>query len=225
MNQYEKSIFALYEKLNIGKSDFCLKCRNENSDLSLPVSIWQVGDAYPDSQYKVLFVGKVARGNPGVQYHNFMDATNRADELYENAGWAYWNYTKAIANMLYSENAWEQIAFTNMVKCNNSGTIDTATDSMKGICVNILREELKILRPKNIVIYTGSGYDAQIESLFDKITLSKSQDVYIGAKKMNSWTFIGTIDNNQSKVIRVGHPERMKKIDYVNHIADYIMDN
>ena len=152
-----------------------------------------------------------------------MDATERADELYQNAGWAYWNYTKTIAERIYNENAWEKIAFTNMVKCNNSDTIDTTTDSMRDFCLSVLKEEIKILKPKNIVFYT-KGYDNQIEKLFDAVLDSETKEVFIGKKKMRSWTFRGMIDNNLSRVIRVGHPERMKKEDYVNHIVNFIKD-
>ncbi len=135
---------------------------------------------------------------------------------------AYWNYTKEIANSLYDKNAWEQIAFTNMVKCNNSDTIDTTTDSMRDLCLPILRKEIEILKPMNIVFYT-KGYDAQIEKLFDTISDSITKFVEIGKKKMSSWTFDGVIGNNTSRVIRVGHPERMKKDAYVSHIVNYIV--
>lgn len=170
MNKYEKQIFELYKKLNIGKSGACFECRKQNADLSLPISIQQVGDKYYESPYRVLFVGKTARGATGTKCGNFWDATGTADELYNNVGWAYWSYTKAIADELYPKNAWEKIAFTNMVKCNNSNTIDTATDSMKEFCLPIIKEEIKVLLPKNIVFYTNNVYDSQIENLFDKIT-------------------------------------------------------
>lgn len=222
MNKSEKKIFELYKKLNIGEASSCMTCRKQNHNLSAPISIWQVGNEYYDSQYRVLFVGKTARGEAGIKCGSFMDATKAADELYDNVGWAYWNYTKAITNSLYSEAAWEKVAFTNMVKCNNSDTVDTATDSMKNFCLPIFREEIKILQPKNIVFYTKDGYDEQIKILFDVITHSKFEDVNIGQKKMNSWTFEGIIENNKSRVIRVGHPERMKKDDYVKHITEYI---
>lgn len=221
MNKNEKKIFEIYKKINIGKSEICQKCRELNPSLFLPVSIWQVGDKYYDSKYRVLFVGKVARDAPGVKCGGFMDATQRADELYQNVGWAYWNYTKGIANNLYDENAWEKIAFTNMVKCNNSFTVDTTTTSMRDFCLHVIKEEIKALEPKNIVFYT-KGYDAQIEKLFDLITNSETKYVAIGKKTMSSWTFNGTIGDNTSRIIRVGHPERMKKDDYINHIVSFI---
>lgn len=221
MNKFEKEIFDIYDKINIGKSENCQKCRSQNNDLSLPVSIWQVGDEYYDSEYKILFVGKVARGTPGEKYGAFMDATRRADELYQNVGWAYWNYTKAIANSLYVRNAWEQIAFTNMVKCNSSDTIDTTTDFMRSCCLPILKEEIKMLKPKNIVFY-AKGYDVQIEKLFDNIINSETKYVAIGKKQMSSWTFEGMLDDAVVRCIRVGHPERMKKEGFVKHIVDYI---
>lgn len=223
MNNHEKKIFEMYKKTDMGKNDICIKCRKQNLCLSTPVSIWQVGDEYYDSKYKILFVGKVARGTPGEKCGNLMDATKRADELYENSGWAYWNYTKTIANSLYGENSWEMIAFTNMVKCNNSGTIDTTTSSMRDFCLYILKEEIKILQPKNIVFYTND-YDVQIEKLFDNICNSQVEYIDIGKKKISSWTFEGTIDNNPIRCIRIGHPERKKKEPFVNHIVHYLID-
>ena len=222
MNRYEKCIFDMYDKINIGKSYTCQKCRSQNTDLSLPVSIWQVGNEYYDSKYRILFVGKVARGTPGEKYGDFMDATTRANELYQNVGWAYWNYTKTIANSLYDKNAWEKIAFTNMVKCNSSDTIDTTADSTKDFCLSVLKEEIKILKPKNIVFYT-KGYDEQIERIFDIIQNSKMNYIDIGKKKMNSWTFKGTIGDNVVRCIRVGHPERMKKDAFVEHVVNFIL--
>ena len=50
MNKFEKQIFDIYDEINIGKSDTCQKCRSKNRDLSPPVSIWQVGDEYYDSE-------------------------------------------------------------------------------------------------------------------------------------------------------------------------------
>ena len=221
MNKFEKQIFDMYEKINIGKCGSCQNCRNHNPELSLPISIWQVGDEYYSSKYKVLFVGKVARGNPGEKRGCFMDATKRADELFETSGWAYWNYTKAIANSLYYENAWEKIAFTNMVKCNNSDTIDTTNDLIRNCCLPIIKEEIRILNPKNIVFYT-KGYNTLVEKLFDDIMNSKTECVPIGKKEMCSLTFNGVISNSISRVIIVGHPERMKKEDYINHIVNFI---
>lgn len=222
MNQYERQVFELYENLNIGKSSACAECKKQNADLTMPVSIWQVGDAYYESSYKVLFVGKAARGTTGTKCGSFLDATETADKLYHSVGWAYWSYTKAIAEALYPENAWEKIAFTNMVKCNNSETVDTATSSMKEHCIPILKEEIKLLQPKNIIFYTNSSYDNQIEKLFDKITDSVSQEVAIGKKRMNVWRFKGVIEGCRCRVIRIGHPERMKKMDYVKFVTDFL---
>ncbi len=221
MNEFEKQIFDMYEKINIGKSKICQECRKQTPELSIPVSIWQVGDEYYDSEYRTLFVGKVARGVPGEEYGAFMDATKRADELFENIKWAYWSYTKAIINNIYTEKAWEKIAFTNMVKCNNSDSIDTTTAFTRDCCVSVIKEEIKILRPKNIVFY-GKGYDKQIEKLFDDISNSKTEFISIGEKTMSSWTFNGVIGDNLSRVIRVGHPERMNKEEFVNHIISFI---
>lgn len=222
MNIHEKEIFDMYEEINIGRSDICSECRISTCDMCRPVSIWQVGDKYYDSEYRVLFVGKVARDEPGIPYKSFMDATKRADELYTKKGWAYWNYTKAISSALYGEAAWESIAFTNMVKCNNSVTVDRTNDFTKNCCLHIVKKEIEILKPKHIVFYTKDGYDEQIENIFDVITCSEKCDIHIGKKMMNKWTFCGKTDDREIRCIRVGHPERMKKADYTAEIINYI---
>ena len=71
MNKHEKEIFDLYDKLNIGKSEICKNCKF-NNELSKPISIWQVGDNYHNSEHKILFVGKVARGELEIEYNNFL---------------------------------------------------------------------------------------------------------------------------------------------------------
>ncbi|OQB13419.1 MAG: hypothetical protein BWY15_01716 [Firmicutes bacterium ADurb.Bin193] len=227
MKSNENEIFEIYKELNIGKSNECIECHKQVCNLSKPVSIWQVGDNYYDSKYKVLFVGKAARGSVGIECNNFLDATEDAYSLYKDRSqWAYWSYTKAIVNELYGlreNDGWEQISFTNMVKCNNSETVDTSTDTLKNNCLHILKAEIKKLAPKNIVFYTH-GYDNQIKALFDNIRFSESKSVKIGAKEINIWTFMGLIDGNEIRVIRPGHPERKKKLQFVKYVVDFIKD-
>ena len=38
------------------------------------------------------------------------------------------------------------------------------------------------------------------------------------------WEFSGYIDNDNIKILRVGHPERKKKNDYVNAITNWIKE-
>lgn len=220
MNKYEKEIFDLYDKLNIGKSEICKNCKF-NNELSKPISIWQVGDNYYNSEHKILFVGKVARGELGTQYNNFLDVTDSANGLYKRS-WAYWSYTRTIVEKIYGKDGWEQIAFTNMVKCNNSPTVDKSKKCMKENCLHILKEEIKILKPKVIVFYTGTSYDEQVKSVFESIENMNSEEVDIGKKKMKSLKFNGIIENNKINCIKVNHPQMMKKVDYVNYIVEYI---
>jgi hypothetical protein len=86
-------------------------------NLSFPVSFWFVGEGYVNSKYKLVFVGKNARGNPGVIRGAYLDARSKANELWYGA-WPYWSYTKIICDKVYGAHSGDCISFTNLVKCN-----------------------------------------------------------------------------------------------------------
>lgn len=227
MNRWEQSIFDMYLQYHLGKSEACQRCRQASTGLSRPISIWHVGTSYEESPYKVLFVGKAARGSI-VEAPFYMDtvedATVIAADLYYNSGWAFWGYTRAIASAVYGEeNAWEQIALTNMVKCNRSDTVDTTIQDAKISCAEYLRREIALLCPRHIVFYTNAGYDEAIQRAFDRIEDSQYQDFPCGKKAMHLWAFTGVIGESRIKAIRTGHPERMKKGDFTSRIIDFIL--
>lgn len=225
MNVDEKIIFDMYEKSQLGRSETCSLCRKENQGLSKPTSIWHVGEQYKTSEYRVLFVGKAARGSieqDAGGANDILDGTDLAKYLYYK-GWPFWSYTRTIANELYGESeAWEKIAMTNMVKCNASETVDTTTESVKRNCAQYLRKEIELLAPRNIIFYTNAWYDDAIESLFDRVKNSVYQDVPCGQKQMHLWTFDGVIGDHTMRVMRTGHPERMKKEDFTGQILRFL---
>ncbi|MBD5094842.1 MAG: hypothetical protein HDT26_11290 [Subdoligranulum sp.] len=228
MNSYEKSVFDMYKSYRLGVGEKCDICRKETPGLCKPISIWHVGDQYAMSEHRVLFVGKAARGSiqqdadciNGVQ-----DGTGVAEDLYHAVGWPFWSYTRAIAEELYGEaDAWEKISMTNMVKCNASETVDTTTESVKWNCAGYLRKEIELLLPKNIVFYTNAWYDEAVASLFDSIENAKYHDVPCGQKQMHLWRFTGMINGHSMRVIRTGHPERMKKEEFTGRIIEFIRE-
>ena len=224
----EKDFLKIYDKINFGTNSICAKCRENNKNLSMPVSIWQYGSKFDESRYRVLFVGKNARGNPGTVNKSYIDSTKRADEIHSINRWAYWNYTNEIASALYAENAWEQIAFTNIVKCNNSGTTDTTTEDMKTNCIlrlGVIRTELEAINPNNVIFYTGYDYDDYIEKIFDNTEDVENKTVKIGSKNMPFHSFFGYINNKKINCLRIGHPERMKKSEYVSLVVNWIKSN
>lgn len=222
----ENEIFKIYDKLDIGESITCLNCRDNTQNLSRPVSFWFVGQKYLYSKYKLLFIGKNARGNPGISKNSYLDSRGRADELWK-ISWPYWSYTRSISDELYGTDSGDYIAYTNIMKCNNSDTIDTTSNLMKDNCIakmRIIREEIRVLKPRNIVFLTSNEYDDYFNNIFDEILSIRSESVNIGKKKMPCWEFTGIIENTKINVLRIGHPERKNKLSYVSLVSSWAKD-
>ena len=231
----EQSVFDMYEILlnsEDGKKT-CGTCRAECQKLDGPISIWQVGSEFCNSKYKVMFVGKTARGTPGdftMSGISVLDARDRGDELYLDPvkKGAYWSYTKEICNKVEGENSWEKIAFSNIVKCNNSNANDTATQEMKEHCIienRIILKEIEIVDPDTIIFYTGCDYDQYIVKMFADSFIKDGDKTerQIGAKLVPWWEFVVRQNGHDVHCLRTGHPERKKKTDFVNGVAAFIM--
>ncbi len=227
----EQKIFDLYDSIfSLQETKYvCEQCRNMR-ELDGPVSIWQLGDEFDSSKYRVLFVGKTARGLPEGSIFNqtFWDSTNRANHLYKKETWSYWSYTRSICESLYEVDSWEKIAFTNMVKCNASDTTDLTDDNIKHNCIienEIVLKEILCIKPLHIVFYTSYNYDSYIKSMFQDYHIITTADTTrpIGAKQLPWWEFNITIDNQIVRCLRTGHPERKKKDAFVEAVSNFIM--
>ena len=232
----EQEVFNLYRKLNLKHNDICVSCiagcANNGIRLSNPASIWQVGTNYHKAKIRLLFVGKIARrgNNLGkLVSNNFIDATEKANELYYDESWAYWSYTKAIASRIFKDNPWENIAFTNCIKCDDSSTQDNSNAIQKENCLKnlgVLWKEIEILKPHNIVFYTHWDFDYYIEEFRPLKNFTDKTDknftVNIGQKTMPWWERTYYNENDTVKILRVGHPERKKKVDFVDKITNWI---
>ena len=245
-NDYEKAVFEIYKNLGIGisiengrlicKREKCNECRCENADLSIPSSLWQVGDNYFKSKYKLLLVGKVARGEPGSRFSlsdgsSIIDTTgkfNTEDDYHgfeglKNWGKAYWRYSRDLVQRIYGENGWEYVAFTNMVKCNSSYGKDTTTILRKNNCVGIIESEIKFLKPKNVVFYTRYSYDQQIKTLFDNIVDLELDKDNIAKYNMPLWHFTAELCGQKINGIRVSHPQGKNKEIFLKAITDRLV--
>jgi len=229
----EQDVFQMYMKIFNAPEvkSICSKCR-EKANLSRPISLWQLGRDFGTSEYKVLFVGKTARGIPCKSLpvdDIFHDATKRADELFVGR-YHYWSYTNAICKSLYGDDAWEKIAFTNLVKCNASDDIDKTDYETKENCIirnKIFLNELIIINPSTIIFYTGYDYDEFLKELFKEYNLVNVAYTSkpVGAKNLPWWEFTITINSKIIRCLRVGHPERKKKDQFVDLIVNYIKDD
>jgi len=83
----------------------------------------------------------------------------------------FWGYIQDIAKQLYPEEGNEarlldHISITNVTKCNTCLDYqDTTPYRLTENCIEIFEEEMKALRPKHIVFFTGRGYDSYIDKL------------------------------------------------------------
>lgn len=230
-------VFDMYREIELGNNDTCLRCKKfherKNCGLYKPASLWNAGEKFENDQYKVMFVGKPARGLPGIETKDgFLDCREVGSELYAQKGWAYWNYTKEIARRVYgsAEEGWDRIAFTNIIKCNNSNNVDSATYEMKQYCIDelgVIWKEIQVLRPKNVIFYTHWYYDDFIDKFrpgdhYRDIT-DRHHLIPNGSKKMSWWCreFYHK-DLLMMRMLRTSHPERQQKEGFVSHITDWI---
>jgi len=236
-------IFQLYNFIEIGKNETCQRCikSNKESDfeLSAPISAWIVGENFKNDKHKILFVGKVARGDNDdigqIKNGLFRDATNLGESLLRNSSWAYWSYTRAIVEKLYQDIqiGIENIAFTNLIKCNNSPTVDMTTWETKQLCLNELKvfwKELELLKPKKVIFYTNWEYDNFIddykrERKFEDKS-NRNHRVQIGAKQMPWWNrvFYDSNGKKEWEFLRIGHPERKKKNEFTQRVYEWIIE-
>ena len=224
-NNIEEKLLTMYKKMHLGNCTECSKCKDENKGLSNPVGCWLVGNEFQQQDKRIMFVGKNARGySDGPTGEKVFDDSREL--LWNKKKWAYWDYTRAIVKKVFCVDSPEYIAFTNMIKCNNSHDIDTTTKSMKDHCIanlKILRNEIMVINPTHIIFYTGRYYDDYIGKVFDCFNEKNNTIKRVGKKDMPWREAEVKIGDTRLNVLRVGHPERMKKVDYVDAVSDWIL--
>jgi len=231
-----ENLFETYKELSLGNNPICRKCIESNSTfLSKPISAWKVGHDYWNQQNRIMFVGKVHRGldlGPMVD-DLFQDSTNIGDELLEVNSWAYWSYTREIIKNVFGDfkSGKEKIVFTNLIKCNNSHSVDQTTQFTKKSCLSelgVFWKEVTVLKPNMVIFYTGWDYDEYIgnyhySASFKDIT-NRHNKIKIGSKFMPWWhrVFYDNNGNVLAEFLRIGHPERLKKAEYINLVSSWI---
>lgn len=231
----ERRLISCYNEIDLGACEVCKRCRLENPNLySKAVGAWFVGKYFEEQEKRVLFIGKNARGMPAKEYDEnkntkgFLDEFRYSRENLMGKSWPYWRYTKEISVRLFGDLSMEAIAFTNMVKCNESDKNDTTTDSMKGHCIGdlgVVKRGIEIIKPTHIVLYTGTFYDSWLSFAFDKVDCLSDSVISIGKKKMPYSEYKCMLNDEEIKVLRIGHPERMKKEPFVSAVVNWISNN
>jgi uracil-DNA glycosylase len=186
----EGTLFKMYDKS--AKNHGCEECSryfaNKPQDVdplvneSRPTSFFVVGsDFRSEKNYRVMFVGKTVQDgwgksgdDPVDNYSGFIDARFGGKKLWNTASRKspIWECITEVCSNIW-ENAnkdelWRKIAVTNLVKCSNSPSRDNTTQEMKKNCINVagyLKQEVEIIKPTHLVLFTGLHYDEYIKIL------------------------------------------------------------
>jgi len=220
-----------------GSNPVCQECRQKTPGLSRALGPWLLGSPVKQAT-KVLFVGKVARGDCiGEEVApNFEDVSPFGEAFIFQSSWPYWAYTRDIIVAVFGslEDGIPHVAFTNIIKCNNESTADTTTYFTKTSCIDsnqFIWKEIESQHPQRIVFYTANDYDEQImrfmPSFADRFVDTIDTHVQIGQKWMPWWEriFYDSGGTEVLRFIRVGHPERKLRCDFVSAITNWLTKN
>lgn len=224
-NETENKLLEMYYNIHLGDCDICKLCHQEEN-LSMPVSSWFVGKDFFQSPKRILFVGKNARGYQDEKCDVFQNVFRDGRDLWQTKkSWPYWGYTSEITKKIFGDDSPEHIAFTNIVKCNGSHDRDTTSDAVKKRCImelRVLSNEIMVIRPTHVIFYTAWGYDTYIPKVFDSFEVRVDTKKTVGAKTMPWLEADAEINDTKVCVLRIGHPERKEKENFVNLICEWI---
>lgn len=207
-----------------------------------PLKILFVGKPHRDEPYNAVENSDfpdVLNGIIASTNFEYCLAENCATALFMRKSWPYWSYTREFTSKLFGspERAWDNIAMTNIVKCTVSKGTDRTSKPMKQSCISdlgVIWKEIITLNPRHVTFYLGRNYDSYIEEpiikrffpdgRIDEVT-NRNYYVNVGRKKCWWWHRNLILANGDViKFLRVSHPERMNKKDYINHLYSWITD-
>lgn len=235
-NVSAETVIERLRQLGAGSNSICVTCRKNNSDLSNALGPWVDGH-FPVTANKAVFVGKIARGDGLGQLvsNRLEDVSAFGTEFIRSSSWPYWSYTREIITRVFGslDEGLKYCGFTNLIKCNNSSTPDTSTETQRHYCIDenrFIAHELNVMQPKAVIFYVGTEYDEYLQQLFPESATGYEDEintrVTIGAKRMPWWSrrFFDSDGATVARYLRIGHPERMKKEPYISEVAKWIVD-
>lgn len=245
--EIEEQLFKKYAELRREKA-LCKGCnvpREVNN--GLPVSFFVVGSEFQNQKFKVLFVGKTVQdgweSEPVNETSGFIDSRKYAKQGLFLPLWStypFWHCIKEICQILWNtsdlEAIWRRIAITNLVKCSTATSLDTTPEPLKRNCIQISRffeNEVKIIQPSHMILFTGSDYDKYLENLtfgYEKKNERTSREHYEDDVR---WWHREILDAGNVKMhfLRTCHPGFFKiksedrKWDFCHGIAEWIRQN
>jgi hypothetical protein len=179
--QLLNQIYDMYAVIRLGCSDVCRECaalsfwKKSGVDARIgPVPIYHVGDNYAQTEKKIVFVGSVGYGWKNLIPQNEMcygtlsldDRKVIMDKMAEAQEYLYYHACtisiyralKEISIRLYGNvNGFDNIAFLNLVHCNDGNTRNNLPIAIKHFCCGCqvgyypFKRTLDILKPDIVV--------------------------------------------------------------------------
>lgn len=230
----KEELFKLYTEIKLGQNEICQSCIANEDYLTRPLSYYYAGKEFNNLNDTVLFVGKTAIGGDDFPLTNslFSDATNFGElslDLKEEYATrrAFYSYTNEIVKRYYGsyEIGKKFVALTNIIKCNSTSTQDETSYNVKAHCIDklgIIWKEIEILKPKRVIFYTARHYDDFIDKYQPQ---NCSEVIEVVDNYEECWWHRKFLDINQNTIcdfLRVYHPERKTKEDYVSKIVTWL---
>lgn len=226
-----RSLFE--DRLHVLQNAACKQC---DAQIRHPLLPWILGDRFSDSAERIVFVGKPHRGMPGeVLPSGVIDPTEVAESLWR-VRWAYWSYTREVAENLYGPHAADFIALTNLIKCTNvsanDGPADATTYRMAECCVldlGVIWKEIEQLHPLTLVFYTHGMFPdvlgpvpVAIQGSLREVT-AQGHFVECRRKRLRWWErTCSTSWTENLRILVLGHPERMGRPEFVQLLTEWI---
>jgi len=237
----KNKIFEMYDKEKYNEN--CRFCKKfEKDKLAGIISIFHVGSNFEKDKYRIVFVGKntfYSKKDFEAEANgkHFADVTQTGRDSIRGEGIksSYWSYIRAIIAKLYDkerfEDAIENISLTNIIKCNTTGEDgdyrDKTPKEIIDSCLKsrIFEKEIKILKPKHIVFFTGKYYDDYLNriNLGDKIR--DKGDKTIDNGKIVLWERDFLFQKEKIKVLRISHPQGKHKEAFVDAVVSWIKNS
>jgi len=178
LNTLERRVAESYKT----KSNDCKRCEEYCEEKQLPLhgllSFFHIGEEFENDRYGVVFVGKTHWYNKSqveeLQFlcSRFRDCRDNGTTMLLTRQSRFWGCIQDIAMQLYPEGENDadmilnHISVTNLTKCNTSEKYqDTTPYYLTENCIELFEQEIRSLRPKHIIFFTGRGYDSYIDKL------------------------------------------------------------
>lgn len=234
-----EDVARLYEEdVRVPGNNVCkLRC---DARYKRPLLPWHIGEWYETDPYRLVIIGKPHREDEPTEGRasGIQDGRRTADRLFRTKPWPFWSHTREALKHIFgsAEAGWQRIVLTTIVKCTNATggaeSNDQTSWTMKDSCIRdlgLIRQELAILEPRTIVLYTGKTYDEWVPGLCWRRDQSwrdvthRMNVVLCGSIPLQWWEGEMAGGGGTVRVLRVGHPQGKARGPYVGLLSDWIV--